>query len=162
MSQNSSPSYLDSPQIVKRVYEETDDAIRVKVASGTSFAVALDVADGDTVGVQGNGSSTKVSLTSASTGVVVPATSCVGMKTFNLFSKTTATITSAKTITLEVSPSDTDDVWKATTLTITPDTTTAVVIMGTPSSAIVARRVRVSTTAVDAGTYDLYLVMQGV
>ena len=70
MSQNSSPSLLDGGQVIKRIYEETDDAIRVKVASGTSFAVALDVSDGDTVGVQGNGSSTKASITNANTGVI--------------------------------------------------------------------------------------------
>jgi hypothetical protein len=163
MSQNSTPSYLDSPQIIKRVYEEADDALRVKVASGTDFDVALSYDDGDSVGVQGNSVSTKASLTSASTGVVVAAFDCSGMKSFNLYTKTITTITSAQVLTLEVSPSATDDVWKATALTITPDTTADVVVMGTTLTSVVAKRARVSiAAAISAGTFDVYVVRQGV
>lgn len=197
MSQNTTPSFLDSPQIIKRVYEEADDAVRVKVASGTSFAVALDAADGDSVKAytyDGAGtainkgqavmassmpvviasnqssisttdtpasSSTKASVTTG-TGTVLSATSCVGMKSFNLYSNTTTTVVNGQVLTLEVSPSDTDNVWKATTLTITPSGTVSTVVMGTANSAIVGRRVRVTTAAaIDSGAYDLYLVMQG-
>ena len=109
------------------------------------------------------GSSTKASATSATTGSVIAAASCVGMHTFNVFTKTTSTITDPRLLTLEFSPHDSDDVWKATALTITPDATNAVVVMGTPLTGVVARRVRVVTaSAITAGTYDAYLVMAGV
>ena len=109
------------------------------------------------------GSSTKASCTNASTGAVVAATSCVGMKSFNVYSKTTATITDAQVLTLEISPHDSDDVWKATALTITPDTTSGNVVMGTALATPVARRARVSTAAaITSGTYDVYLVMAAI
>lgn len=115
MSQNSTPSYLDSPQIIKRVYEEADDAVRVKVASGTSFAVALDAADGDNVFIKGsedgttsgtshvfkldaNGvvyvradsiSGNTAALSSASVGVVLAAIASSGIKSYQIYAQVT-------------------------------------------------------------------------
>lgn len=203
MSQNTTPSLLDVHQIVKRAYEETDDAVRVKVASGTSFSVALAASDNDSVIVVGttdgtvsgtqkalklsssgvalvdgsavtqpisgsitNTASTltpqKASLTSASTGVVIPAVSVVGMKTFNLVTNTTSTIIGAQVLTLEISPHDTDNVWVATGLTVTPSLTSGVTAIGTVLSTV-ARRARVSiAAAITSGTLDVYLIAQGV
>lgn len=161
MATNPTPSLLDSPQIVKRVFDPLNDSVRVNLGdiNGLSFNIS---ATGDTIGVQGVSSSTKVSLTASSTGVVIPAMSCVGIKSFQLYTNTTGTITGAQALTVEVSPSDTDDVWKATTLTVTESTTSGTVIMGTANSAIVARRVRVSiAAAISSGTFDAYLVLQG-
>lgn len=42
MSQNPSPSLLDAAQIVKRVYEEDDDAIRVKPIAGSLVTELFD------------------------------------------------------------------------------------------------------------------------
>lgn len=53
MSKNLSPSLLDAHQITKRVYDEDNDAVRVEVASGTSFAISVDAADGDNLLIQG-------------------------------------------------------------------------------------------------------------
>lgn len=160
---NLTPTLLDSPQIVKRIYDETDDAIRIKIASGVDFAVELNADDGDSVESRGISGSTKVSLTSASTGVVVAAFDCKGMKSFNLYTKTTSTIVGAQACTFEVSPSDVDDVWVATTLTVTPSTVNGTVVMGTANSNIVPRRGRVSiAAAITSGTFDLYIVRSGV
>lgn len=197
MSQNSSPSLLDSGQIIKRLYEESDDAVRVKVAGGTSFAVSLAASDNDSVIVVGTTDGTvsgtqkalklsssgvaivdgsavtqpiiattlttqKASLTSASTGVVVPAISVVGMKSFSLITNTTSTIIGAQVLTLEISPHDTDNVWVATSLTVTPSLTSGVTATGTVLSTV-ARRARVSTAAaITSGTLDVYLNAQGV
>lgn len=161
MGQNNSPSMLDAPQIVKRIFDAANDSLRVNLGdvNGLSFNLS---ASGDTIGVQGVSSSTKASITSSNTGVIIPAMSCVGIKSFQLFTNTTSTITGAQAITVEVSPSDTDDVWKATTLTATESTTNATVIMGTVNSAIVGRRVRVSiASAISSGTFDAYLILQG-
>lgn len=162
MSQNSTPSYLDNGQIIKRIYEESDDAVRVKVASGTEFAVSLSSSE-DSISSQGQSGSTKASLTNASTGVVVAAESCAGYKSFQLYTKTTSALVGPQTCTLEVSPSDTDDVWIATALTVSPSTSNNAVVMGTANSSIVARRCRVSiAAAITSGTFDIYLVKQGV
>lgn len=156
-------STLDPSQIVQRTYDAVNDAVRVEIGGGTSFQLSLDATSGDTIGIQGVATYDKVSLAHANTGVVVPAFSCVGMKSFNLYTNTTSTIVGAQVCTLEVSPHDTDNVWINSGVTITPSTTSGVVVMGTASSSIVARRARVSTAAaITSGTYDLYVVAQGL
>ncbi len=162
MAKNATISQLDSPQVIKRVYDEANDAIRVEVGGGTSFQLNLDATTGDTVGVQGMSTVQKSSITTSSTGVIVPAFSCVGMKSFNLYTITTATLTGAQVCTLEISPSDADNVWIASSLTVTPSGTLNVVVAGTVNSAIVARRARVSiASAISSGTFDIYVNAQG-
>lgn len=169
MATNPNPSQLDATQIAQRTFDATNDAVRVEVGGGTSFALSLDATSGDTVGVQSVGTMTKTSITTSNTGTILGPISCVGMNVFNLYTNTTADITSAQLLTLQVSPHDTDNVWISTSLTITPSTShsSSPVVAGTantPSSAapIVGRRVRVITAAaIGAGTYDLYLVAQG-
>lgn len=162
MSQNPTITMLDIAQALKRTYNEADDAIRVELGSSTGFNVAIDTADGDNIAVLGLSSSTKVSMTSASTGVVVPAFSVAGLKSFNLYTNTTSTITGPQEFRFEISPSDTDDVWIATPLRITPSTTNGVVVMAESYSNIVARRARVSiAAAISSGTVALYLVTSG-
>lgn len=160
MAQNTPISQLDPPQMIKRAYVESNDSFRVELGSESGFDVAINDTT-DSIAQRGISTATSAALTSASTGVVIAAFDCKGMKSFNLYTKTATTITNAKALTLEISPDDTADVWKATTLTITPDTTAGVVVMGTAATNIVARRARVSTTAVDAGTFSVYVVAQG-
>jgi len=163
MAQNSSPSLLDSGQIVKRVYDQANDAVRVEVGVGTSFGLSLTADSGDSVLSVPVVSEAKASITSSSTGVIVAAAPCIGMKSFNLYTNTTATITGAQVCTVQVSPSDSDNVWISTSLTITPSTTNGTVVMGTAVTNIVARRVRVSiAAAISSGTFDIYLVSQSV
>lgn len=162
MAQNANPSLLDAPQIVKRTFDSTNDAVRVSLGdvNGLSFNLS---ATGDTIGTQGVSTSTKASLDNTATGTVLGPVSCVGMKSFQLYTNTTATLTGAQSLTLQVSPSDTDNVWMATSLTVTESTTSGTVVMGTANSGIVARRARVViAAAISTGTFDLYLVMQGV
>lgn len=162
MSQNPNITLLDPHQIFKRIYNESNDAVRIDIATGVDFAVELNADDGDSVESRGISGSTKSSITSSNTGVIIAAFDCKGMKSFNLYSKTTSTITGSQVCTLEVSPSDSDDVWKATSLTITPDATDGVVVMGTVISSIVARRARVSIAgAITLGSFDIYVVQQG-
>lgn len=114
MSVNPSPSLLDGGQIVKRVYDEANDAVRVEVAGGTSFAVALDSSDSIVVlgtedgVVSGTPHALKVSttgvvyvradsisgatasLSSASSGVVLAAISSSGIKSYQLYAQVLA------------------------------------------------------------------------
>lgn len=162
MARNSSPSQLDLVNIHQRAFDETNDSIRVELGVNSGIDIQLDAAV-DSVAVQGVSSSTKASLTSSSTGVVIGPISCVGMKSFQLYTNTTATISGAQALTLQVSPSDTDDVWIALTLTATPSNTSGTVVKGTTETDVVARRCRVNiAAAISSGTCDAYLVMQGV
>lgn len=162
MAQNPNVSLLDAPQITKRVFDVENDSVRVSLAEATGMQIELNADDGDNVAVLGKASSTKASITNASTGVILPAQSCEGMKSVQLFANTTSTITGPQVLTVEVSPSDTDDVWVSTALTLTP-TTAVGAAMGTALTNLVAKRIRVKTAAaITSGAADIYLVMQGV
>jgi len=162
MGLNLSTSLLDNAQIIKKVFDSSNDAVRTVPAEVTSFAIEVDAADGDNIAVKGLSGSTKASITNTNTGVIIAAADCSGYRSFNLYTNTTTIIVGPQACTVEVSPSDTDNVWKATTLTVTPDATVGNVIMGTVNSAIVARRIRVSiAAAITSGAFDIYLVMQG-
>lgn len=153
---------LDSNQVLKTVFDIASGAVKTIPASATSFAIELDQADGDSVLTYPSNIGSKASITSASTGVILPAASCVGMKSFNIFSKTTTNIVGSQVITLEISPHDTDNVWFATSLTITPSGTAGTVVSGTLTS-LVARRVRLSiAAAITSGAADIYLVAESV
>lgn len=49
MALNPSISQLDAPQIQKRTFDESNDALRTVPAAATSFAIELDATDGDSV-----------------------------------------------------------------------------------------------------------------
>lgn len=161
MAKNSAPSQLDSPQIIKRIYDEANDAVRVEIGTGTGFALSISADSGDSIVSIPQVSETKASITNANTGVIIPASACIGMKSFQLYTNTTSTIVGPQVCTLQVSPSDSDDVWISTSLTATPSLTSGVVVMGTVNSTIVARRMRVSiAAAITSGTFDIYLLGQ--
>jgi hypothetical protein len=162
MAQNPTPSLLDSGQILKRLYDESNDAVRLVLADPSAgISVSLSSSEDSVVNLPTSLAAT-ANITSASTGVIIAATSCVGMKTFNLFSKSTSAVVGPQVLTVEISPSDSADVWFATSLTITPSTSNNVVVSGTAAS-FVARRVRVSTAAaLTSGTVSVYLVAQAV
>lgn len=163
MSKNLNSSLLDAPQIIKRAFDEANDAIRVEVGSGTAFGINLNADSGDSVTSVPSLVEVKASITNANTGTIVPATACLGIKSFNLYTNTTATIVGAQVCTLQISPSDSDNVWIDTTLTVTPSLISGTVISGTTNSTIVARRCRVKiAAAITSGTFDIYLVAQAI
>jgi len=162
MAQNSSISRLDSNQMIKRVFDEANDAVRIVLGESTGIAIELSADDGDSIITRPEGISTKASLTSASSGVIIAAASCVGMKTFNLHSKTTSATVGPQVLTVEFSPHDSDDVWIASSITVTPSAVNGTLVSGTAAS-LIARRVRVSTAAaITSGTIDAYLIAQAV
>src|SRR6267142_2903033 len=161
MAKNQSVTALDTPQVIKRVYDEANDAVRVEVATGTTFGLSLSADSGDSIINVPNVAERKASITTSSTGVIVSPVSCIGMKSFQLYTNTTSDITGAQVCTLEISPSDSDNVWIASGLTITPSGTNGTVVKGTVNTAIVARRMRVSiAAAISSGTFDLYALGQ--
>lgn len=155
-------SELDSGQIVKRVFSDADDAIKIIPSSNTSFGIELSADDGDSTINRPESLSQSVSITSASTGVIIAAFSCKGMKQVNIHSKTTSVIVGTQAITVEYSPHDSDNIWIATTATVTPSLVNGTILSGTAVN-ILARRLRVSIAApITSGTADIYLIAQGV
>lgn len=169
---NPSPSLLDSGQIIKKIFDTTDDAVRIVLASGTTFEVSLN-SDEDSVTVLGNGfAGNTAALTSASTGVVMAATASVGIKSFQLYAIVNAAQTGGLTsgaivVKIEVSPSDSVNVWydPSSSLNVPLGTATGAVLAGSILSILIARRVRlsvVSNALVGADSVTFYLVGNSV
>lgn len=159
---NTHISSLDANQMVVRSFDEDSDAFRIELASGTSFAVVLSASD-DSIVSYPVSLPNKASVAASASGIVLAAVSCPGIKGFQLYTNTTSTITSSQACTLEVSPSDTDNVWFATSTTVTPSTTSGVVVASAINVTTAARRARVTmSSGIASGTFDIYLVMQGV
>lgn len=161
MAQNTNVTELDTAQALKRSFDSTNDALRVDIISSLASSIEIDSVTDSITNVP-KSSVQKASLTSASTGTVIAAFSVVGVKTIQLYTNTTATLTGPQACTVEVSPSDTDDVWIATSITVTESGTNATVIAGT-SGSICARRARVKiAAAISTGAFDLYAVAQAI
>ena len=149
---------LTGEHVLREAFDLTNGALKTVPSAATSFSIELNADDGDSVISRAESASQKASITNAQSGVIVPEFSSVGIKSITLYTKTTLAITGSQVCTLEVSPSDSDDVWIATSLTITPSATLNTVITSTPIS-IVARRARVSIAAsITTGTFDIYAV----
>lgn len=152
---------LTGELILRKAWSSADQALKMVPSSSTSFAIELSAADGDSVQNIPKDINSKSSITTES-GTVVAAFEVKSIKTINLYSNTTINITTPNLLTLQVSPSDTDDVWVDTALTLIPNSTAGTVVVGTPLS-IVARRARVITAAGNLdGAYDLYVVGQSI
>lgn len=159
MPLNTPISDLDANQIVKRVFNVADDAIRVSLGDTLGMAMNISSAAGDSITSVGNSITQKASITSANTGTIINAFSVVGMSSFNLYTNSTSAVVGPQAVTLQVSPSDTDNVWIAVSLTATPSTSSGTVVMGTALTNVVARRARVVVAgALTSGTVDVYVV----
>lgn len=159
MAKNTDLSTLDYSQAAKRCIEDSNDAMRVVVADGTEFEIALDSAQGDSVLADKSQDSDEYLLTSASSGelLVLDATR---FEKAQIYTKTTSAITGAQAIELDVSPVASGDFWVTGGATVTPGTS----LNDVEASSIVeicAVRVRLrSDAAVDSGAATVVLVLR--
>jgi hypothetical protein len=128
---------LTSELVIRESFDETAKALKTIPSSATSFAIELDAADGDNVTAKPD-----INLINNTT-----ATSCVGMKTVNLYVSGTGTA--------KVQVSGTDS---GATFIDLPSSTIAAGSMSGPLS-ICARRIQIVFTI---GTPTVNLVMQSV
>lgn len=154
-------SQLDANQCIRSAYDDTSNTLRTSLPALTT-EIELDATDGDSViSYTLNTQQQATGIDNSATGTVLAEFDITGLKNFNLYTKTTTAIVGAQLLTVEVSPTDSGDVWVDTSLTITPSTTLNVVVAGTTETNVVARRARVKTAAaITSGVYDLYLVGQ--
>lgn len=164
MAVNPSIAIIDYQQALIRSYDKDNDALRVNIQEATSLAITLDAAE-DSVAAGQLSSSNVVNLTSINTGVDTVVLAPVDIQNYSkaqiYLQSTTAIVTAAVAVKLQVSPADTGNVWIDSTLTATPDGSSGVVVMGTALSGLVARRGRlVINKALALGeTADAYLVL---
>jgi hypothetical protein len=153
---------LDAPQCIQRAFDGDNDALRMELASGVAFDVTLSQSSDSVTIYPVSISDVSYSVNATSSTIVLGPVNCTGVKSFQLYTNTTTTITGPEAYTLQVSPSDTDNVWYSTSTTVTPSVTVGVVEASTVNTGIVARRAQViMSIPITTGTFDLYLTMSG-
>lgn len=129
--------------VLRKIWSETDQAIKTVPATATSYAIELSQADGDSVQTYPNST-----LVSDATETVA-----VGIKSVSLYLEPGAAA-SAK---IQVSPTDSGDVWVDVPTSTTNSNLTLVV--ASAIFTVCARRMRVVTVS---GTPVYHLVGQAV
>jgi hypothetical protein len=149
---------LSQQQILNQVFDSVTDCLQVELGANTGVDLALSSAT-DSITTVPTNTAQKASLTPDNTGVVMGPFSIVGMSSLQLYTNTTSALTGAQTCTLQISPSDTDNVWLSTSLTATPSDTASAVESGGALTGVVARRAQVViAAAISTGGFDLYCV----
>ena len=145
MSKNTDLTKLDWYQAAKKVIEDSNDAFRVTVASGTEFEIGLDSTE-DSVAIKYlTSSGDEMLLSSTSTGELLVLNSD-GFKKAQIFTKNIQAVTSPQAIALEVSPVESGDFWVSTASTLTPDAALNSTKTANPVD-ILAKRIRLTTSA---------------
>lgn len=156
---NPNISDLDPGQIPNRVFDEENDAIRTIVAGETQFSVELLHTDGDSVydySPQNPTSGTLLSTASANDVVIAPF-SVVGYNIGTIYSNTLAGVSVLGTVKVQISPSDSADVW-SDVVSLNTGAAPGVVTRAAVDLAI-ARRMRVvAVTATTGGNATIYLI----
>jgi hypothetical protein len=151
---NPNISDLDLDQAMKRCIDADSDALRVEIGE-SDFAVALSADEGDSVAAYSPVDATSTALTSANTGSATPITATemdVSLYTkVNVYVQSTTAISSPPTFTLQFSPAASGNVWVSSSLTVVPSASIGVVVMGTPNVAMLAKRVRLLSSAALGG-----------
>ncbi len=159
MAKNTDLTKLDYDQAAKRCIEDSNDAMRVVVASGTEFEIGLSSSEGDSVLINNDQDSDSFTLATTMTGELLVLDSSMFEKV-QIFSKTLTAISGEQPIVLEVSPVPSGDFWITGGGTVTPAPT----LNATRSSSIVeicASRVRVTTaSAIISGTAEIVVVLR--
>ena len=100
--------HLDPAQVIKRVFDEQNDAYRVHIDE-LSFSLSAD--QGDSVLAKPLSLSQKISVNDSLSGDLLAPINVVGMKTFQVFVNGSDDVESLSPCIVYLSPSDSDDVW---------------------------------------------------
>ena len=159
MEKNPNISNLAATAIANKVFDEKRESVRVHLSEGISAKLSLN-ATTDSIAVVVPTVSAKVSIVPGPNSVLLGPISIVGIAKLAMYCNTTSPIATTATFTLEVSPSDIDEVWIAKN-TISPCLSAGNCGDSVTSFPIVARRARITCIGgIPDGSCDLYLVGQ--
>lgn len=149
----------NAQQIAQAALDVSTQAFKVILQGTTEIALS---SDEDSVLAVSPTASQTANLTNADTNgeVVVAAFDVSQVAQLNIITQTITTLVATDPLlTLELSPSATDDVWVATALTVVPSGTALAVVAGTPLTNNLYKRARVvlSFTDYTSGTVKLYV-----
>lgn len=154
---NPNPSQLSSQQIAQLTLDSEHDSVRVIMATGTDVAISLD--SSDEVTTHSASLSRSILVNDQSSGIVLAEMDIRSIKSIVLHSKTLSALTGSATLTIELSPHDSDDIWISSS-SITPSSSSNAIISGSPIS-VITRRLRIKATgAITVGSAMVYLVGQ--
>lgn len=154
-------SDLNQQQILQDCHDITTHSLKVEIGSNTGIDIQLDSSVDSITSVPTN-TAQKASITSANSAIILGPFPVIGMTTLNIYSNTTSTLTGAQVCTLQLSPSDSDNVWLSTSCTLTESTTSGTVVAGTAITGQAARRARVViAAAISTGGFDIYCNASG-
>lgn len=146
-------------QIVQATFDVALQAVKV-VLEGTT-EISLSSVDDSVLAVNPTvATSAAVTNAAVSGDIVVPAFDVSQIAQLNIITNTTVTLVSTNPLlTLQLSPSATDNVWISTALTVTPSGTLNTVVAGTPLAINLYKRARVKLTFDDytSGGFTVYV-----
>lgn len=157
-------SKADPRQIVQAVFCTETQSIKACLTGAAEIAISA--ASGDSIYVIPMRVASKATVASAtpSGAIVLSPFDSAQLTSFQLFTNTTSALSGQQiSVTLEISPSDSDNVWLPTDLSVSP-TSSLGATSGTAITNQFARRVRLklSHTSYTAGSFDVYLVARSI
>ena len=156
---NPNQTDLDFTQALKRCVNSQDDSLRVELGSATGFNVALSAAEGDSVlsVAQQNNGTGSVTSSNGATDVVVAAMDVSQSRELQLFCDVGAGLTGSATAIIEISPSDSANVWISSGISLALSGSAN--LKSTKVSDIAKRaRIKLSANSITVGTASLYLI----
>lgn len=158
---NPNISDLDLNQAMKRVIDSQEDAFRVMVGAGTEFEIALDATDGDSVATKSLLASSSGELSSSSaSGEFIAPLNIEGYSEFQILAKIDSAISGSCTLTLEISPEASGNIWLATSTNLAVTGSSDLISsLANP----IAKRIRLSAGAntISGGSASVYLMARG-
>ncbi len=134
MATNPNVTELDASQVIQRMYDADNDAMRVSMGS-VDLAIV-----GDTLSASGT-------MTNGTTGQVIAATACAGIKEFQVYATATTATTGTIEVRIDVSPDPTPltTTWYQSAVTLTLGSS-SIGVMGVSSilNSLIAQQVEVT------------------
>jgi hypothetical protein len=160
MALNPNVSNLDLNQIQKRTIDALNDAVRIVLAETTGISIELSAADGDSILTEASILSNSETITTGSSGIIVHHVDMLLKREAQILVDVGAGITGSATVSLEISPDNSGNVWipSGVTLAITGTTN-----LKSAKVSDIARRVRVvlsGVNSISAGTATIHLLVR--
>lgn len=137
MAQNENVTTLDFPQVIQRTFDAVNDSVRMSM--GVTDLVII----GEAISVSGT-------MTSTTTGQVIPATACAGIKEFQVYLEANTITAGTVTVRIDVSPDPTVGtmMWYQSSTTLSLGAGAASVIaVSSILNTLIAQQVEVTITA---------------
>ncbi len=150
MAQNPNLSNLDFQQAVVRCVDADNDALRIQMSDAVGMEIELSAADGDSINSYSASFTLNGPLNGSNTGTaqeVLGPTSAEGFSRVNLYVQSISDIASPPTLTVQVSPAASGNLWVSTSCTAAMSASSGTLVMASAPLNILAVRTRILISA---------------